>query len=132
MLPCRVRVSTVPLPKSMRTIGTGRTLCQAGSKFLLMNSATSSRENNTVLARRAFVQQNWSSSLPIIWNKSTGFFDRAEGARASSRLAYQRTLPGWTVGLTNLSAAGGGGGGTGAEALATRVLAAGSITSDLE
>src|SRR5207248_2038752 len=118
-----------------RTIGTGRTLCQTGSKLPLTNAATSSRENNTVLARRAFVQQNWSSSLPIIWNKRTGFFDRAEAARASARLACQRTLPGWTFGLTNLSAAagtGGGGGGTGAEPSATTALTGGSMRIVLE
>jgi hypothetical protein len=39
-------------------IGTGRTLIHTGSKVRLMNSATAGLENNTVLARRAFVQQN--------------------------------------------------------------------------
>src|SRR5207253_11049647 len=112
------------LPKSMRTIGTGRTLSQTGSKFLLTNRATSSRENNTVLARRAFVQQNWSSSLPIIWNSRTGFFDLLAAAQAAARVGCQRTLPGWTLGLTNLSppvAA------AGAEALVTIVRTGGSM-----
>src|SRR5579864_7975502 len=64
-----------------------------------MNCATSSRENNTVLARRAFVQQKRSSSLPIIWNSSTGLPDFREASQAAATLACQRTLPGSTFGL---------------------------------
>src|SRR5437870_2358074 len=128
MLPCRVRVRTLPLPKSMRTIGTGRTLSQTGSKYLLTNAATSSRENNTVLARRAFVQQNWSSSLPIIWNSRTGFFDLLAAAQAAARVGCQRTLPGSTFGLTNLSPVAA----AGAEALVTIVRTGGSMRVVLE
>src|SRR5437899_1302028 len=131
MLPCRVRVRTLPLPKSMRTIGTGRTLSQTGSKFLLTNAATSSRENNTVLARRAFVQQNWSSSLPIIWKSRTGFFDLLAAAQAALRVECQRTLPGSTFGLTNLSAAVAAGVRAGAEALVTIVRTGGSMRAVL-
>jgi hypothetical protein len=54
-LPCSVRFTTVPLPKSIVTRGTGRTDCHAGSNVSLMTAATWSSENNTVLARRAFV-----------------------------------------------------------------------------
>jgi hypothetical protein len=62
-LPCSVRFTTVPLPKSIVTRGTGRSDCHAGSNFSLMTAATWSLENNTVLARRAFVQvKRWSSS----------------------------------------------------------------------
>src|SRR5436190_3666250 len=124
MLPLSVRVSLTPVPKSMWIIGTGRTDSQAGSKLALMKPATSSFENNTVLARRAFVQQNWSSSLPIIWNSRTGFFDLLAAAQAAARVGCQRTLPGWTFGLTNLSppvAA------AGAEALVTIVRTGGSM-----
>src|SRR5205085_2412730 len=130
MLPCRVRVRTLPLPKSMRTIGTGRTLSQTGSKELLTNAATSARENNTVLARRAFVQQNWSSSLPIIWNSRTGFFDLLAAAQAARRLGCQRTLPGSTLGLMNLSLAAGVR--AGAEAAVTIVCTGGSMRSVLD
>ena len=75
MLPCRVRVTWMPLPKSMCTRGTGRTVSHAGSKWAEIKLATCSLENNTVLARRALVQQNRSSSLPIIWNSNTGLRD---------------------------------------------------------
>src|SRR5262245_4623328 len=103
MLPCRVRVSTLPLPKSMWISGTGRTLTQTGSKFLLTKVATSGRENNTVLASLAFVQQNSSSSLPVIWNRRTGLPVFTAAARASSTVLCQTTLPGSTLGLTKLA-----------------------------
>src|SRR5438445_7128752 len=99
MLPCKVRVTTVPLPKSILTRGTGRTDSQALSKFWLMKPATSSRENNTVLAKRAFVQQNRWSSLPIIWNSNTGLPDFLAASQAAAKVACHRTLPGATRGL---------------------------------
>ena len=101
MLPCNVRVTTVPFPKSIRTIGAGRTDCHAASKFWLMNEATSSRENNTVLARRAFVQQNLSFKFPISWNKRTGFPVRRAATHASAIVACQLTSPGRTFGLSD-------------------------------
>src|SRR5258708_7060537 len=107
MLPCSVRVSTVPLPKSIRMIGTGRTVSHTASKVWLTKAATSSRENNTVLAKRAFVQQNWSSSLPIIWKSRTGLPDLAEAAEAAAKLGCQGTLPGSTFGLTKPAAGAG-------------------------
>ena len=47
-------------------IGTSRTISHAGPKLRLMKSDTSLRENNTALAIRAFVQQNFWSSRPIM------------------------------------------------------------------
>src|SRR5713226_5080763 len=99
MLPCRVRRITFPLPKSIVTIGTSRTLSQAGSNVLLMNWATSADENSTVLARRAFVQQNCLSSSPIMWNSSTGFPDVLAASHAFANDGCHWTRPALTVGL---------------------------------
>src|SRR5439155_20622644 len=101
MLPCSVRVNWMPLPKSMWTNGTGRTVCQTGSKFADIKAATCSLENNTVLARRAFVQENSASSLPIMWNSNTGLPDLPAAWQASANVACQCTLPGATRALTN-------------------------------
>src|ERR1043166_9525891 len=64
-----------------------------------MNRATSALENNTALARRALVQQNWWSSWPIMWNTSTGFPDALAAAKAAWVVGCQRTLPGSTRGF---------------------------------
>ena len=80
-------------------MGTARTVSQTGSKERLIAKATPSFENNTVLAKRAFVQQNCSSSLPIIWKSSTGLPDFADAVQASAKVACHLTLPGCTVGL---------------------------------
>src|SRR5262245_48806817 len=99
MFPCNVRVILVPFPKSMLTMGTGRTLSQAGSNMSLICFATSVEENNTVLARRAFVQQNCLSSLPIMWNSSTGLPDFLAASHAAVNDSCHLTSPGFTVGL---------------------------------
>src|SRR5579864_4737493 len=100
MLPCSVRLMTLPLPKSMVTMGTGRTISQTGSKFKLIIWATSGEENNTVLAKRALVQQNCLSSWPIMWNSNTGLPDFFAAAQASAKLLCQFTSPALTVGLS--------------------------------
>src|SRR5437660_5572344 len=96
----------VPPPKLIWIRGTRRTLSHAASKFWLMNRATSSFENNTVLAKRALVQQNCSSSLPIIWNSKTGLPETCEALQAAAKLGCQTTRPGAILGLSNGSAAG--------------------------
>src|SRR5438445_4544712 len=75
---------------------------------------TSSDENSTVLAMRAFVQVNCWSSRPIIWNSRTGFPDFSAAACASASDLCHFTLPGSTVGLSFSAAvfAGTGGWGT--------------------
>src|SRR5262245_15740532 len=108
-LPCRVRVTFTPLPKSMVTIGTGRTLTQTGSKPALTYSAMSGDENSTVLARRALVQQNCLSSCPIMWKTSTGLPDFLAAAQASANDGCHFTSPGATVGLSMSAFAGGAG-----------------------
>src|SRR5262245_45629846 len=103
MLPCSVRFMTLPLPKSMVTMGTGRTISQAGSKARLMYWATSGEENNTVLARRALVQQNCLSSWPIMWKSNTGLPDFFAATQASAKFLCQFTSPALTVGLSLLT-----------------------------
>src|SRR5579871_503290 len=71
-----------------------------------MNAATSSLENNTVLAKRAFVQQNCSSSLPIIWNSNTGLPETRAALHAEMKSGCQLTRPAWTFGFCNTCAAG--------------------------
>src|SRR5262245_40787423 len=101
----------------MVTSGAGRTLSQAGSNVLLMYSATSLDENNTVLARRALVQQNCRSSCPIMWNNRTGLPDFWAAACASANDACHLTRPGATRGFS-ASAGSGAACGTGARAAA--------------
>src|SRR5262245_3227016 len=129
MLPCSVRLITVPFPKSIVTIGTSRTLSQAGSNVWLMYWASSADENNTVLARRALVQQNCLSSCPIMWNKRTGFPDVFAASHAAANDACHLTSPALTVGLTaSLPGRAAGPGFPGADARATTPLAGNSIS----
>src|SRR5579859_8184680 len=100
MLPCSVRLITLPLPKSMVTRGTSRTVSHAGSNDALMNWATSADENSTVLASRALVQQNCLSSCPIMWNSSTGLPDFLAASHALANDGCHFTSPGLTVGLS--------------------------------
>ena len=64
MLPISVRVSRLPFWKSISTRGTGATDCQAHSNCSLIHGPISGCEKSTLLAMRAFVQQNGSSSSP--------------------------------------------------------------------
>src|SRR5262249_18543731 len=83
----------------MLTIGTGRTLSQEGSNSSLICFATSAEGNNTVLARRAFVQPNFLASCPIIWNSSTGLPDFLAASQAAANDSRHLTSPGFTVGF---------------------------------
>src|SRR5262245_17873771 len=109
----------------MVTSGAGRTLSQAGSNVLLMYSATSPDENSTVLARRAFVQQNCRSSCPIMWNIRTGLPDFWAAAWASATVGCHLTRPGATFGFST-SEGSGATCGVGASATATSTAATGA------
>src|SRR5438128_7313714 len=85
----------------MVTSGAGRTLSHAGSNVALMYLATSVDENNTVLARRALVQQNCLSSWPIMWKSSTGLPDFCAAVWASANEECQFTNPGFTAGFSS-------------------------------
>jgi hypothetical protein len=91
VLPARVRTSDLPLPKSMVTLGTGRTVSQQATNFSLMVREISGSESNTALSVRAFVQQNSSSRRPKRWSKKIGLPSRAARACACWRVGSQST-----------------------------------------